>query len=240
MQIPTTFSHGTPYGTTATVHLIPGRDPHDDTAWAYDLDSTANMAGIWDQDGRRRLKEAAEKGQLLSPDDFLRFGGQKVPHEPLPVAASFFYDTLPTTTGDGLTTDDDVSMRDAADGWATAVADEEEWAGKAAVLLETLERQRQAFPDAPESARGIALGTCLTVVLESLGETEIDCLEQAGMYLLSHHPEWRAAARRWLMPVKTTWWADWIAARPNYRRLAKAVRHVHSDVPGWACMAVRG
>lgn len=229
-----TIPSPTPYGTLAHLHLIDGADPSEPDSWAYTIEDAALLAGIYDPEDRARLTAAADRGEVRSANDLFRFGGRPVPRVPLPLPSSFVYETIPADHEPGMTNDHGVSMRDCADQWATLVSDREEWTGRARVLLDTMEGQRAAVAGAPDSITGFALGSMLTAALENLGEKEVECLEAAAFYMLTHHDGWRDAGRRWLSPFRDTWFRDWRDARPEYRRISALVRLVHDDVPAWA------
>ncbi|MCA1939360.1 MAG: hypothetical protein LDL26_00040 [Caenispirillum bisanense] len=239
-QLPSTIVHPSPYGVPATLHRLKDADPRDIVnGWGYDIESTAIMAGIHDRNAWKELEKIAVSGGPLTLDKIFELGGHVVPREKLPVPLKPVYNTLPKEHIPGLVNDHGVSMRDCADQWTTMLADESDWADKATVFLDMVERQRKAVPNVANEVAGIALGSMITVALEGLGETEIECLEAAAFYMLTHHEGWRTVARNWLLPFRKTWFADWIAARPDYRRIAKLIATVHDDVPTWACRVTR-
>ena len=73
----------------------------------------------------------------------------------------------------------------------------------------------------------------VTSALEHLAEKEIDCLEAAAFYALSVHDKWQEAGLRWLNPVADTWFKDWVAERPTYRKFAKLSKESGEKLPPW-------
>lgn len=230
----------TPYGVSVPVFPVPEfADPKDNPdGVAFDIDGALTMAAIHDPAARTRFKELLHNGDHGSLD-FADFGGIKVPRVALPVPSRFVYPTIPDDVGDGTTTDPDVSMRGVVDTWTTAVTDTPHWSDRATILLTGVDTQITHLSAAPGRVIGLGVAGILTAVLENLGEKEIDCLEAASFYLLSSHDDWQEAGRTWLAPFRKTWFADWIKARPEYRRFAKLHRAVWKNTPSWAAEVTR-
>ena len=66
----------------------------------------------------------------------------------------------------------------------------------------------------------------LTALLEQSGEREIDCVEAAALYRVSHHPMWRLAAMRWFAAHDSTV-GDFIDAHPAWAIFAGQCAVLH-------------
>ncbi|APT57802.1 hypothetical protein RGI145_12445 [Roseomonas gilardii] len=227
----------TPYGIEVEVHRNPDAREDDEDSFAVGLEACALMGGIHDPAKRRAFIEAAGKAAREHggmPLDFIsEFGGQKVPRRSIIPAVAPVYSTMPTDRDGPFSNRDGFSVRDCADAIANDLLDRRRWYERSEYLMGFLGNQLPVLGNMPKALGGLALGLIIAGVLELLGETEIDCLEQAAFYALAEHQPWRDAGRSWLLPHRKTWVADWIEKRPDYRRAARLVSHVHPDVPSW-------
>jgi hypothetical protein len=230
----------TAYGVAVPVFEAIGHaDPESVT---FDLSGTMTCAGIHDPGARDACRAELHNGAKTGQIDWKtieRFGGRPVPRIKLPIPTEAIYPTIPDDESAGPSGSDGPSIRQVLDHWVTAVTDHHRWCDRADKLLWLLEGQYAALKTMPDALAGIALGNLVTAVLENLGEHEIECIEAAGFYLLSSHEDWRHAGRSWLMSMRSTWFADWVAARPSYRRFADLVRAATGDVPAWASEVTR-
>jgi hypothetical protein len=212
-----------------------------DGAFSFSLEAAATMAGIHGAGARRAYMEAANqilaRGGTVPASLWEAYGGQKVPRVPLLRPPVELYPAIPMSLGrtssDSCAEDVDNSLRNIVDDLITAASDQRRWCERAQVLLAFFDRQLQFGQDVPAAIRGEAMATILTATLENLGEAEINCLEAAAFYVLTKHQEWSHAARSWLLPVRNTWLADWIAARPTYLEIAKQIGRFDLSVPSW-------
>ena len=162
----------------------------------------------------------------------LEHGGSRSPHMVLPPvgSADSAYNDIPES----------FEAREVCDNWIDRIAEQHRWCDRASHFQEMLDGHVETFNGRmPHEFLAFALSRILTSVLENLGETEIDCLEAAAFYALSSHEAWRKAAVERLQPFRRTWWADWIKARPKYRRFARMTLKIHCDVPSWLAGGVR-
>jgi hypothetical protein len=203
-------------------------------AFLFSLEATAVAAGIYEPERRRAFCEDAVL-VAKAGGDFLallsRHGGGRVLRVPLPRPDRHAYDAFSVQPGG--TNVPSGSLRDVVDDVVTKVADHHRWCDRAGALLAYCEVQYRATKSVPPSVAGCGLSILIAAVLENLGESEIDCLEAAAFYAVSAHEEWNHAGRTWLMPVRKTWLADWMKARPVYRKLAVLVSHTETHVPPW-------
>ena len=216
-----------PYGVAVPVY--PSIDPSDPESRSFDLDGTMTLMGIHDPATRARCAAAVRArmgGGGLDLSWLTEFGGAPPPRVALaPVAtADAFYTGMPAVAG----------VREVVDAWIDRIADHHRWCDRAGHLLEMLATHVGDWDGhMPHERIALALSRMLTGVLENLGETEIDCLEASAFFILSGHAQWRESAREWLFPVRKTWWADWTAARPGYRRFVRMAGKLHTNMPGW-------
>jgi hypothetical protein len=229
----------TPFG--IKIPVFEAIDPSDPETVSFDLDGTMSMAGIYDPAARaackRELHEASRHG-AVDFDIVKRHGGGPILRVSLPVPREPVYPAIPDIPMeiDGAS---GPTVRGVLDNWITDVTDRHRWCDRAERLLWLVEHQLDALGTMPAAPAGLAISRLLTGVLENLGEHELECIEQASFYLLSDHEERRHAGRSWLLPVRSTWFADWIKARPAYRRVAKLCRAASHDVPSWAVEVTR-
>ena len=226
----------TPYGVEVEVHRNPDVPEDHDTAFWFSANACCVMAGIHDPEQRRRA--VAEIGDIARarggfPFEVLtRFGGGPIPRKPIGPAEDPIYAAL-VARGGGPVNDHGLNPRECIDGIATDLLDRHRWCDRAEYLLAFLGGNLPVLHQLPRTLGGLSLAHILSGVLELLGEREIDCLEAAAFFAISTHQPWRDAARSWLLPHRKTWVADWIEKRPDYRRAARLVSHVHPDVPSW-------
>jgi hypothetical protein len=215
-------------------------DQSDPEAVTFDLDGTMTCAGIYGASRnacRAKLHSSAISGRIAL-DLLAEFGGQPVPRVKLPLVAEPVYPQIPDIPmeidGAGGPT-----IRGVLDNWVTEILDRNRWCDRADRLLWLVEHQLETLGTMPAALAGLTISKLLTAVLENLGEHEIGTLEQSAFYLLSDHEEWRHAGRSWLLPMRSTWFADWLKDRRTYRRLARLCRASSRDVPSWAIEVTR-
>ncbi|MCJ2033165.1 hypothetical protein [Methylobacterium sp. J-068] len=213
-----------PYGKPVAVfqdEQVPG-------GYVHDLDGCMDIAGIHDPLARDRckteLKAKCAQGGIRF-EIFLEHGGRMVPKVPLTKPSEPVYPTLPR----------DMSMDIPTENWATLAMDQPHWCKRAEAMLDILGSNLEQVKewDAPPEVLAIGLSLLLTASLEHLVEDEIDCIEAAAFYALTTHPAWSKAGVEWLKPFRTSWFADWIAARPAYREFAGLCRNINTTLPGW-------
>jgi hypothetical protein len=240
-ESPAGFVYPTNYGVYVPVHQSEVPVDGEERAFLFSLEATAVAAGIYEPE---RRKAFCDDAAAVAKDggDFLallsRYGGGKVLRVPLPRPDRHAYDAFSVEPG-GVNVPG-ASLRDVVDDVVTKVADQHRWCDRADALLAFCEVQNRATRSVPPPVSGRALSILITAVLENLGESEIECLEAAAFYAVSAHEEWNHAGRTWLMPVRKTWLADWIKARPVYRKLAALVSHTETHVPTWLQRPERG
>ena len=227
----------TPWGVEVPVYPpLPGQDQE---GYSFDMAATAICFGIHDREKRLqfefRVRDAAQARRTIDVMKLAdELGGTKPPKVPLSRPRHSCYQDVPTDNpGDGP------SCREVVDAWVTALTDEPTWSRRAGALLPLLDRQMTMLGQAPDFVIGFPMTLMLTSVLENLGETQLDCLEAAAFYLLSAHEAWQDAGRSWLEPCRGTWFADWVAERPAYRRFALLHRAVWERTPAWAIEVTR-
>jgi hypothetical protein len=225
----------TPYGVSVPVFGSGEAGTTDPDAARIDFDGAMTIAGIHDPASRARCA-AALKARMGDAKVYFslfeKFGGHTVPRVALsPISPQdSFYNNMPKEIG----------IRDVCDPWIATVTDHPQWCDRALHLQEMLEGHVERWNGhMPHAAIALALSGMLTAVLENLGEQDIECLEAAGFYALSGHEPWRRTALDWLQPFRRTWWADWIKARPGYRRFARMTLKIHHDAPSWLAGSVR-
>jgi hypothetical protein len=229
-------TYPTPYG--VSVPIFPPDEPNADY-YGFDLEGTMTCAGIHDPAARARCREAVmavNAGNGMPGAEFLALcldhGGCRPPHMVLPPvgSADSAYNDIPES----------FEAREVIDNWIDRIAELHRWCDRARHFQEMLDAHVELLNGTtPHEDIAFGLSRMLTAVFENLGETEIDCLEAAAFYALSSHEAWRKAAVEWLQPFRRTWWADWIKARPKYRRFARMTLKIHRDVPSWLAGGVR-
>lgn len=217
-----------PYGVPMAVYRDPNAPADSDDCYHHDIDGCMTLAGIHGLEARTKCKAAihAASGKGRVPFSiFEEHGGRKIPREPLPMPWQPIYPKLPHTHGMDLPIEN----------WVTLVLDFSQWDKRAAALLDIIAGNTKAAAgwDMPPEILGFGLQHLLTAALEHLGETEIDCLEAAALYAVTLHDEWSESAVRWLSPIRDSWLADWITARPRYRDFAKVCQSINPDLPSW-------
>jgi hypothetical protein len=217
----------TPWGVEVdTFPAFPDQEPD-----SFNLNAEGMLIafGIYDSAARRRFLDDMGAGTHKPLE---QYGAKRPPRlkiEPPPAAV---YPRVLAEHEAGLTSDDRYTMRDVIDQWATELADHVRWYDRAPIFLAVLRHQLKEMRGMPAEMSGLALCSMITCVLESLGEHEIDCIEQAAFYALAEHDAWRKAGIDWLEPVKATWFAEWRRARPSYCNVARSVSRVR-DLPPW-------
>lgn len=223
----------TPWG--VDVEALARRDEQGRRVVTYDHAALAVVWGIHSPERRVSFVLDAEDVERDGPaPDALQtliyqYGGREVRRIPLPAPEVPLYPLLRKRLSDHADR--------ALSGWRTRVAGQAGWRERSVTLIGFLEvmlaaatRPGSSWCDEP--ALGSHMVRSLTAVLEPLGDTEIGRIEQAAYYALSDHPRWRAAGREWAGDCQTTWWRDWIAARPAYRQAAR-LAGLHHGVPDW-------
>jgi hypothetical protein len=226
----------TPYGVSVPVF---SPDEPDADYYLFDLEATMTCAGIHDPAARARCREAA---MAVSAENGITSGdlcdlvfnqcGRRPPRLVLPPvgSADSEYNGIPEA----------FEVREVCDNWIDRIAEQHRWCDRASHFQEMLDAHVEKLNGTmPHQMVAFGLSRMLTAVLENLGETEIDCLEAAAFYALSSHEAWRKAAIDWLQPFRRTWWADWIKARPKYRRFARMTLKIHRDAPSWLAGGAR-
>jgi len=97
-----------------------------------------------------------------------------------------------------------------------------------AIMMTTFDQELAKGSSAPAIVDKVA--RTLTAALESLGETEIASPGIAALYVLSDHPEWRAAASQ-LLPPGTP--LPFNPETTRYHGLVRLIRHRQPDIPAW-------
>lgn len=213
----------TPYGVAVPVHRPAHVDPADPDAVHFGMEATAICAGIHDRAARARF--AADAQALGRVPPFEPYGGRSLLHVPIrrPASPAAYSEIVSA----GATTP--------IEEWITGAMERFRWCDRAAFLIQIIgENMEAAGPehDPVEGVYAFGVSILLTGTLEHLGEKEIDCVEAAALYALATHDEYARAGREWLFPVRKTWFRDWAAARPRYRRLIRALRGP-MNLPGW-------
>lgn len=217
-----------PYGVPLSVFEDPTFPEGSDESYRHSIDDCMTIAGIHAPGDRDRcriaIKAAMGKGGVPF-EIFLQHGGRKVPREPIGRPAEPIYPKLPRNH----------EMDIPIENWVTLVLDHSRWDERAAALLDVIGGNTEAASGwgTPPEVLALGLQHLLTAALEHLAEAEIDCLEAAAIYACCLHDEWSEPAVRWLEPVRSTWFADWIAERPGYRAFARLCRSVNPDLPSW-------
>ncbi|MGY0794236.1 hypothetical protein ACW7BJ_33230 [Azospirillum argentinense] len=224
-----------PYGLEIAVELMKVDDREEPM---MSLESTAILLGIHDPSARRGFVEDMQASMAAGGGEMdsivAKHGGGRVVTVALPPVTMPVYPRLPHDRHSGHACVEGVSLRDAVDSWVAALVEQPRWFDRSELLLAGFTEQMPMLNGvARRNDAGLSLCTHLTATLENLGETGIDCLEQAAFYALTAHDPWRSAGREWLMPHRNTWVHDWIKDRPVYRRLARLVGMNFPDVPSW-------
>lgn len=221
-----------PYGPMIDVFHDPERHSDPDLCYFHDMNGCMDMAGVHGAERRAscfREFKARQAGSAVTFDIFLKHGGRRVSHIPLTRPAVPLYPNLPKTQG----------MDIPLENWVTLVMDAAHWHERAKLLQKPIRLVFDAPKEwrTPEDARQIVvgLGVChlLTAALEHLHEKEIDCIQAAAFYALTIHDEWSTAGLNWLMPIKDTWFADWLKDHPSYVEFARACRLAAPSLPAW-------
>lgn len=221
-------SFHSPYGVSVPVYRDTDMPAEDERAYHLDVDGCMTLAGIYGAEDRQRCR-AAIKGALgkggVPFDIFLQHGGRQAVLVTLTRPLDPIYPTLPRDTPDDIP----------IDAWVTVAMDAARWDQRAAGLVHILADNMRLSEDweLPEALRAIGLQHLLTAALEHLCEKEIGHLEAAALYAVSLHKEWQGPALAWLEPLRATWFADWIAARPGYVAFATACRKADPNLPSW-------
>jgi hypothetical protein len=128
----------------------------------------------------------------------------------------------------------DAEMRRLFDALAHSVAEGDGWPARRRAMLDVLSlaaRLAEDAGDVPEAANDESEALFLTlvplvvgVVLERLGESTVDSVDQAAFYVLSAHPEHQEAADGWIRADRERLMAfrAFLRAEPDYRRLFEA------------------
>lgn len=224
----------TPWG--VDVEALARRDDQGGTVMTYGHPALAIVWGIHSPEQRASFVLDAEDAERNSPAPdalhalAIRYAGRQAQRIKLPPPSPPLYPILCKQ----LTK----QASRALDSWCHRVADRAGWRGRSADLLVLLDVMLAAGarPGPSRCEEPAALGShivrTLTAVLEHLGDTEVTRIEQAAFYAITDHPKWRAVGREWAGDCRTTWWRDWIAARPAYRRAAE-LAGLHHGVPDW-------
>ena len=237
------MSQSTSYGTVPTaygvsVEIFRNADVPESDPMAFWLkpEAAAVMGGVYYPQDRQAFvaaSKASGKTGGVPVKDLAELGWRPIPKVAIAPAEDPVYDSMPTVRTGPIATEQGLSIRDCADGIATDMGDRHRWCDRAEYLMGFLANQLPVLGGMPRSLGGTVLAKIFAAVLELQGEREIDCLEQAAFYALTDHQPWRSAGRSWLLPFRKTWVADWIEARPDFRRAANLVSHAHPDVPSW-------
>lgn len=211
-----TATFPTPYGVSVPVF----DHPSEPGEYIFSMDATAKYAGIYDPKARARFAAECAAAGHCDMKRLPEYGGGPVPRVALSRPSSPAYPQIPKG--------DDFAIP--IENWVTALMDRHRWCDRGEKLVEIIAINFDGHTDSSfEPILALGLQIMLTGALEHLAETEIDCLEAAAFYALSTHPEWSGPAARWLEPYAETWWADWIATRPAFARLASLC----DDLPAW-------
>ena len=213
----------TPYGVSVPVYRPADPNPQDPDAYLFTIEGTALVAGIYDKDQRARFIVDADR--LGGCPAFEPYGGHKLPTVPLPRPDDPLYPKMP---GKDLTPVEE---------WVTGALDHPNWSDRAAFLIGIIGdnmEQDGIGDEALYDLYPLTISTLLTVTLEHLGETEVDCIEAAALYAVSMHSEYFDAGLAWLEPFRSTWFRDWVADRPRYAAFARALQEP-LQLPDWLC-----
>jgi len=215
-----------PYG--VFVKIIP--DPHTGSDrpedYVFPLESAAVMAGIYQADERARFCRMVQERGSFNPADVGDFGGHVVPRVPLPRPKKPISPQIEQEVGA------DIPL----DAWVDELFRQDMWHRRIAWLEETIDGNLDEAKgwQVPSEILAIGLVNVMTAAFEHLPDQELDDLDQAAWFALTSHEEWQKAALKWLTPFKDTWFKDWVAARPRYRRFAAVSRKIN-DLPLWIC-----
>ena len=215
-----TATFPTPYGV-----LVPVVEhPTVKGEYLFGMDATAVCAGIYDPKQRARFAADARAAGRCDMDRIADYGGGRVVHLHLPMPTNPAYPQLPKEAGIDIP----------IEAWITALMDQSRWCDRAEVLLNIIGTNFDSLKcnDSFDSILALGLQIMLTSTLEHLAEREIDCIEAAAFYALATHTEWVEPAVEWLRPMRATWWKDWAANRPVYRRFASLCQQ-DTDLPAW-------
>ncbi|PWE52767.1 hypothetical protein DEM27_28595 [Metarhizobium album] len=221
-----------PYGLLIDVFHDPERSTDPDLCYFHNLEDCMTLAGVHGDINRKRCAEEFRRQSAagsITFELFLKHGGRKASYADLTKPATSIYKTMPRTAG----------MEVPIENWVTLVMDAPDWYHRSAALLGPVSSciEEAKTWDTPEPLQGpvVVIGVMhlLTAALEHLHEKEIDCLEAAAFYSLSLHDEWSSAGLNWLEPIRSTWLADWLTARPQFVEFARLCRIVNPDLPAW-------
>ncbi|MDO9428404.1 MAG: hypothetical protein Q7T93_16430 [Methylobacterium sp.] len=217
------FSFPTPYGVEVPVHRPDPIDPSDPDAFCFGMEATAICAGIHDKAERARF--AVDAGALGRLPPLEEYGGRELLHVSIqrPADPAVYHSIMASSANTPI------------EAWVTGAMDRPRWCDRGAFLIDIIGENMETAGSERDPLEGVyAFGVALllTGALEHLGEKQIDCIEAAAFYALAAHDEYAKAGRDWLFPVRKTWFRDWAAARPRYRRLIRALRGP-MDLPGW-------
>ena len=187
----------TPYGCRVPVFPAPDGRPR------ADLDGVMTLAGIHAPADRDRCREALLQTDGMPPlSFFLAYGGRVAPIVPLSKPAH------------------PVGGRVTAPAAIVAALRPANWDERAAELLKAAAASLQGSDAGGGRSAAERFPEALTAALETIAEADLSRLEAAAMYALTVHPEWVAAARSYLDPMRETWFAEWRTRHPAYALLA--------------------
>lgn len=115
---------------------------------------------------------------------------------------------------------EDTAFLDAAiPEWVTAP----DWATRARFVEEAFTEDR-ILHGRVDPSQAAVLALRVTALLEQAGATQIDSIEQAWLFMMAPHSEWRAAARRWLTYAGAKRTARWVRSYPATFLIADGCR----------------
>jgi hypothetical protein len=222
-----------PYGRPVAVFFDRSKHVNEDDCYFFDIDGTMTMAGIFDEDSRRKCAKQVNENSAAGTvrmEIFAQHGGHPVPKVSLPRPTESVYKRFALPQ----------EAMNVVENWVDMALDQKDWTNRAeAILTEALPKclEQTLSWNLPTDIRDpvIALSTShmLTSSFEHLPDTEIDTIEAAAMFCLTLHEEWRNAGIEWLVPFRKTWFRAWVKKRPVYRNFARRMRSVDPDLPKW-------
>jgi hypothetical protein len=108
-----------------------------------------------------------------------------------------------------LTPEDSAFLDAAIPEWVAAV----DWEARARYVEESLVNYRHLHGKV-DAEQAVGLSLRITALLEQLGSTALESIDQAWLFRLTAHPQWRAAAARWLRYAGEKRSTKWIRAHP--------------------------